>query len=46
MVGGGLFLWWGVWFVEMKKGHVSSIWVDGTGLDGVWIWLDYLPVEP
>ena len=42
MVGGGLLLW----FVEMKKGHVSSIWVDGTGLDGVWIGLDYLPVEP
>lgn len=42
MVGGGLLLW----FVEMKKGPVPSMVVDGTGLDGVWIGLGYLPVEP
>ena len=48
MVGGGLFLWWGVRFVVCgnEKGPVSSMWVDGTGLYGVWIGLGYLPVEP
>ena len=29
-----------------EKVPVSSIWVDGTGLDGVWIGLGYFPVEP
>ena len=46
MVGGGVFLWWGGVVCGNEKGPVSSMGVDGTGLDGVWIGLGYLPVEP
>lgn len=42
---GGFFVVGGV-VCGNEKGPVSSMGVDGTGLDGVWIWLGYLPVEP
>lgn len=45
MVGGGaFFVVWGV-VCGNEKGPVSSMGVDGTGLDGV-CGLGYLPVEP